>query len=166
MTKTYEILDDVDEGDDEMVEFDPQVVENLNWWQRCFVPKYPGYPCNDGEDASPGSVSSTPSQRKGEIEECIKDSRDRFNSEDVTVSTNLTTPPGTPDINYARSAASTQKRSNRGNGDSAINTFTPSDVENPSIRNGISAIDEEECEDAEKSSEDDKNQKEVEAFNQ
>eukprot|EP00751_Fragilariopsis_kerguelensis_P039042 CAMPEP_0171012736 /NCGR_PEP_ID=MMETSP0736-20130129/23820_1 /TAXON_ID=186038 /ORGANISM="Fragilariopsis kerguelensis, Strain L26-C5" /LENGTH=193 /DNA_ID=CAMNT_0011446049 /DNA_START=469 /DNA_END=1051 /DNA_ORIENTATION=+ len=97
MIKTYEVHDSDSEDDDEMVEFDPQVVENLSWWQRCFVPKYPDNPTED--DRVSESSIPTPTQQKGiVVEDRVEETRCRFNSEDVTVSTNLTTPPGTPDI--------------------------------------------------------------------
>jgi hypothetical protein len=127
MIKTYEVHDSDSEDDDEMVEFDPQVVENLNWWQKCFVPKYPDSP--HGEDRASESSIPTPTQQKGVVvEERAEEARSRFYSEDVTVSTNLTTPPGTPDV--PKNPSSFSHNSN-------------SDVETPSIRNIISAIDEE-----------------------
>ena len=98
MIKTYEVHDSSSEDDDQIVEFDPEVVENLNWWQRCFVPKYPGDPCHDGEDTFPDTHIPIEIQGNASKEDRIEESRGRFNSEDVTVSTNLTTPPGTPDV--------------------------------------------------------------------
>jgi hypothetical protein len=127
MIKTYEVHDSDSEDDDEMVEFDPQVVENLNWWQKCFVPKYPDNP--HGEDRVSESSIPTPTQQKGVVvEEIAEEARCRIYSEDVTVSTNLTTPPGTP--NVPKHPSSSSHNSN-------------SDVETPSVRNVISAIDEE-----------------------
>jgi len=127
MIKTYEVHDSDSEDDDEMVEFDPQVVENLNWWQKCFVPKYPDNP--HGEDRASESSIPTPTQQKGAVvEEIAEEARSRSYSEDVTVSTNLTTPPGTPDVSKHRSTSLHNSNS---------------DVETPSIRNVISAIDEE-----------------------
>jgi hypothetical protein len=127
MIKTYEVHDSDSEDDDEMVEFDPQVVENLNWWQKFFVPKYPDNP--HGEDRVSEPSISTPTQQKGvAVEERSEEARSRFYSEDVTVSTNLTTPPGTPDV--PKHPPYSSHNSN-------------SDVETPSMRNVISAIDEE-----------------------
>lgn len=131
MIKTYEVHDHGDEDDDEIVEFDPQVVENLSWWQKCFVPKYPANSFSEDQQSEP--PISTPTQEK-EVVTGKKDKiqRNRFNSEDVTVSTNLTTPPGTPDMPESHSSYNSlsRKRSN-------------SDLETPTIRNIISAIDEE-----------------------
>lgn len=136
MIKTYEVHDETSEDDDEMLEFAPEVVEKLNWWQRCFVPKYPTHPCrSDKDDCSDSHIAIDAEQ--GRIkEEQTEESRDRFNSEDVTVQTNLTTPPGTPDIKYSCSSGSIPRNS--------------SDLDLPSIRNNIPAIDEEEAEEIEK----------------
>jgi len=135
MIKTYEVHDSDSEDDDEMVEFDPQVVENLSWWQRCFVPKYPDNPTED--DRVSESSIPTPTQQKGiVVEDRVEETRCRFNSEDVTVSTNLTTPPGTPDI--PKNPSSLQNSYN-----SLSQNLSNADLETPSLRNIISAIDEE-----------------------
>lgn len=151
MTKTYEVDDSTSEDDDEMLEFDPEVVENLNWWQRCFVPKYPVNQCLSGEEECSESRISVQTQQRGNKVEQLEESRDRFNSEDVTVQTNLTTPPGTPDVNMAISLPLTSCRDNN----LPHNQSHSSGLETPSMRNTISAIDEEESE-VDKSSEDDK----------
>jgi len=159
MIKTYEIHDSSSEDDDEMVEFDPEVVDNLNWWQRCFVPKYPIDSCRSGEDTFLENRASTETHEMGFKEERIKESsRSRFNSEDVTVSTNLTTPPGTPDIKRTVSISSSMHNVSNScrNVNISHNASTSNDLETPSIRiNAISAIDEE-SEEVDKLSEDDK----------
>ena len=152
MIKTYEIHDSFSEDDDEMLEFDPEVVENLNWWQRCFVPKYPVHRCISGEDVCSESHIPIETQQRGNKEEQLEESRGRFNSEDVTVQTNLTTPPGTPDVKMAVPLCSNSCRNNN----IPRNPSYSSDLETPSTRNIISAIDEEESEEVDKSSEDDR----------
>lgn len=154
MIKTYEVHDPADEDDDEMLEFDPEVVENLNWWQRCFVPRYPVNRCPSEKDDLSESQISTDEHANAVIEEKRVDSRDRFNSEDVTVQTNVTTPPGTPDVKRAVSIPTSASTSSRNN-NIPRNASHSSDLETHSIRNMISAIDEEECEDLDKSSDDD-----------
>ena len=146
MIKTYEVHDENSEDDDEILEFAPEVVEKLNWWQRCFVPKYPTNPCHsDKDDCSESQIVSDTEQGTTK-EEQTEESRDRFNSEDVTVQTNLTTPPGTPDIKYSCSVSSNSCR----NGSIPRNTSCSSDLDLPSIRNNIPAIDEEEAEETDK----------------
>ena len=154
MIKTYEVHDPTAEDDDEMLEFDPEVVENLNWWQRCFVPRYPVNHCPSEKDDFSESQIPTDDQVNADIEEKIDHSRDRFNSEDVTVQTNLTTPPGTPDVNRAVKIPSSTSNSCRNN-NMPRNASYSSDLETHSIRNVISAIDEEESEEIDKSSDDD-----------
>jgi len=158
MIKTYEVRDSTSEDDDEMLEFDPEVVENLNWWQRCFVPKHPVIRCHSGENSLTESYIPVEARQKRNEETRLEDSRGRFNSEDVTVSTNQTTPPGTPDIKATNTTASSMynvsisyKTNNISRHPSNAN-----DLETPSLRNTISAIDEEESEDVDKSSEMDK----------
>ncbi|VEU40569.1 unnamed protein product [Pseudo-nitzschia multistriata] len=151
MIRTYEVHDLDSENDDEMVEFDPQVVENLNWWQRCFIPKYPDTVRGNVE----GALSNeTESQQKGQRDETIEERRCRFHSEDVTVSTNLTTPPGTPNVTKVSSvSSSSQSVSNKTTSSNTSKTPSKSnDVETPLIRKAISAIDEE-PEEAERASE-------------
>ena len=146
MIKTYELHDSDPEDGDDMVEFDPQVVENLNWWQKCFVPKYPEN--NRVEDIASESSTPTTTQEKELVEEITEEERNRFYSEDVTVSTNLTTPPGTPDKSRpdkSRLPSSSQISSNNSSHNPSI-----SDLETRSIRNVISAI-YEESEEVEKS---------------
>ena len=156
MIKTYEIRDSSSEDDDEMVEFDPEVVENLNWWQRCFVPKYPVNRYDGGEDELSGSSIPIETQQRGNKEKQLEESRGRFNSEDVTVSTNLTTPPGTPNVKKALSLSSSVHNgsSNCRNNNAPLKTSNSIDLETPSIRNTISAIDEEY--EVDRSSDDDK----------
>ena len=177
MIKTYEVHDGEEEDDDEILEFDPQVVENLSWWQRCFVPKYPvNYPVNErhnGEDVFSESAIPTPTQQKGDVDEerTVEESRGRCYSEDVTVSTNLTTPPGTPDITQVVSVSTPLQNAYHNNissisnissnNNSSHNPSNSDDLETPSIRNVISAIDEEESEEAGKSSEEDREHDEV-----
>ena len=164
MIKTYEIHNSSSEDDDEMVEFDPEVVDNLNWWQRCFVPKYPIDGCRSGEDTFLEYRVPIETHEKGFKEERMEESsRSRFNSEDVTVSTNLTTPPGTPDIK--RTVPISSSMHNVSNSCKNINiSHNPSssnDLETPSMRrNAISAIDEE-SEEVDKLSEDDKESAQV-----
>lgn len=157
MIKTYEVHDSSTGDDDEMVEFDPEVVENLNWWQRCFVPKYPVNRCHSGEDELSDSDIPIETQQRGSKEEELEESRGRFNSEDVTVSTNLTTPPGTPDVKKPLSLSSSIHNGHNNCRNNIIpnNPSTSSDLETLSIRNAIPAIDEE-SEEVDRSSEDDK----------
>jgi hypothetical protein len=150
MIKTYEIKDPNSKDDHEMVEFDPEVVENLNWWQSCFVPKYSENSCRSGQDEFSESQLPKETHQKGSKEEQLEESRGRFNSEDVTVSTNLTTPPGTPNVHKAISKSSSNISNNISPDPSNSN-----DLESASIRNGIPAIDEEEVEEVDISSEDD-----------
>ena len=150
MIRTYEVHDSDSEDDDRMVEFDPQVVENLNWWQKCFVPKYPdSLRCNTEDDIRE-SDNPIPSEQKGE--RVVENVRGRFHSEDVTISTNVTTPPGTPDIKRSFSASSSsQNVLNNSNGIMiSQHSSNFNDVETPLIRNAIPAIDEEDPEEAEK----------------
>jgi len=155
MIKTYEIKDLNSEDDHEIVEFDPEVVENLNWWQRCFVPKYPENSCRSGQDEFLESQLPKETHQKGFKEEQLEESRGRFYSEDVTVSTNLTTPPGTPDVYKAISKSSSNISNSSRNNNISLDPSHSNDLESASIRNGISAIDEEEFEEVVKSSEDD-----------
>jgi hypothetical protein len=170
MIKTYEVHDSSSEDDDEMVEFDPEVVENLNWWQRCFVPKYPVNSCHSGEDGLSESHIPIAMQQKGNKEDQVEEprgrfnsedvtvsTRGRFNSEDVTISTNLTTPPGTPDVKQAVSMSSPVHNVSNScrNNNISYNSSNSNDLETPSLRNAFSAIDEE-SEVVDKSSEDDK----------
>ncbi len=142
MIKTYEVHDATTEDDDEMLEFDPEVVKNLNWWQRCFVPKYPIDPGrSDKEDCSDSHIPIETHQARIK-EEQLEESRTRFNSEDVTVQTNLTTPPGTPDVKYPSNSCK--------NGNISRNASYSSDLEIPSFRNNIPAIDEEVAEEIDK----------------
>mmetsp|Transcript_4318 Transcript_4318/g.9713 ORF Transcript_4318/g.9713 Transcript_4318/m.9713 type:complete len:518 (-) Transcript_4318:914-2467(-) len=159
MIKTYEIHDSNSEDDDEMVEFDPQVVENLYWWQRCFVPKYPDSCHLSGADVFDSALSPEGEQKRNKDEQ-VEASRARFNSEDVTVSTNLTTPPGTPDVKQAVLLSIHNACNNFRNNNSSHNRSNSNDLETPSKR-AISAINEEDSEEAEKSSEDDKEHGEV-----
>ncbi len=154
MIKTYEVHDPTSEDDDEMLEYDPEVVENLNCWQRCFVPKHPVNRRLSEKDEISECQIPTETQQTAIIKEKFEDSRGRFHSEDVTVQTNLTTPPGTPDVKRAVSLpSSTQNSSNAcRNNNIPRNASCSSDVENRSMRNVISAIDEEESEEVDKSS--------------
>merc|ERR1712224_129167 len=106
--------------------------------QRCFVPKYPENA--RGESIASESSTQTPTQEKGLVEESAEEERNRFYSEDVTVSTNLTTPPGSPD--KPQRPSSSQHSSKNPTHDTSN-----SDLETLSIRNIISAIDEESEED-------------------
>jgi len=154
MIKTYEVHDPTSEDDDEMLEYDPEVVENLSCWQRCFVPKHPVNRCLSEKDEISECQIPTETQQTANIEEKLEESRGRFHSEDVTVQTNLTTPPGTPDVKRAVSLPSSTQISSNGCRNSNIprNASYSSDVENNPIRNVISAIDEEEYEEVDKSS--------------
>ena len=158
MIKTYEVHDSSSQDDDEMVEFDPEVVENLNWWQKCFVPKYPVDSCHREEDTFPETHVPIEAQGNEDKEEGMEESRGRLNSEDVTVSTNLTTPPGTPDVKknipvpYSTHSASNSCRNNN----TSYNPLNSVDLETLSMRNVISAIDEEESEDVDRIAEEDK----------
>lgn len=162
MIKTYEVHDSNSEDDDEILEFDPQVVENLNWWQRCFVPNHPDNVHRSEGDVLSESAIPTSTQQKGDAEERVDESRGRFDSEDVTVSTNLTTPPGTPDVTqFVVSSTSSQNSYNNNNNSISHNRSNSVDLETLSIRNAISAIDEEESEEVDKSSEEDREHEEV-----
>jgi len=169
MIKTYEVHDSSSEDDDEMVEFDPEVVENLNWWQRCFVPKYPVNRCHSGEDGLSESNIPIAMKQKGNKEDKVEkprcrfnsedvtvSTRGRFNSEDVTISTNLPTPPGTPDAKQAVPISSSVHNVSNScrNNNIAYDSSDSNDVETPSLQNAISAIDEESKE-VDKSSEGD-----------
>jgi len=158
MIKTYEVHDSNSEDDDQMVEFDPEVVENLNWWQRCFVPKYPVDLSHDREDTFPDTHIPREIQGNGDKEDRMEESRARFNSEDVTVSTNLTTPPGTPDVkrNIPVSLCTHTSSIGSRNNSVAYNPLNSIELETPSMRNAISAIDEEESEEVDRLSEEDK----------
>jgi len=158
MIKTYEVHDSSSQDDDEMVEFDPEVVENLNWWQRCFVPKYPVDVCHRGEEKFTETHNPIEIQDDKDKEERLEESRGRFNSEDVTVSTNLTTPPGTPDVkNNVPVPSSTYNVSNScRNNNTSYNLLNSVDLEILSMRNIISAIDEEESEEVDRQSEEGK----------
>lgn len=152
MIKTYEVHDTVSEDDDEMVDFDPEVVENLNFWQRCFVPKYPNDPGkSDKEDCSDTHIPIETQHARIKEEE-LEETRARFNSEDVTVQTNLTTPPGTPDVKYSCSVSSTSCKK----GIIPRNASYSSDLEIPSFRNNITAIDEEKAEEIDRVLDDEK----------
>eukprot|EP00532_Pseudo-nitzschia_australis_P008485 CAMPEP_0168167434 /NCGR_PEP_ID=MMETSP0139_2-20121125/2545_1 /TAXON_ID=44445 /ORGANISM="Pseudo-nitzschia australis, Strain 10249 10 AB" /LENGTH=502 /DNA_ID=CAMNT_0008084671 /DNA_START=666 /DNA_END=2174 /DNA_ORIENTATION=- len=153
MIRTYEVHDSDSEDDDRMVEFDPQVVENLNWWQKCFVPKYPDSLRCHREDALSESDNPIPLEQKGEI--VVENVRGRVHSEDVTISTNVTTPPGTPDINKSCSVSSSAQNGVNKRNDIMISksSSNSNDVETPLIRNAIPSIDEEDPEEAEKANE-------------
>lgn len=133
MIKTYEVSNVDEDDDDEMVEFDPQVVDNLSWWQRCFVPKYPENHISEDIQSENGQTDAIGAQKGITVDNKTESARSRLNSEEVTVSTNLTTtPPGTPDLH----------RTNLNTRSSSRN-MPCSDQDPPSIRNNISAIDEE-----------------------
>lgn len=92
MIKTYEFQD----GEADDLEFDPEEIDALSWWQKCFVPRYP--------DHSKKQMSV--SQESKSRENMDVEPRNRFFSSDVTVSTNITTPPGTPDATQSIYGAS------------------------------------------------------------
>mmetsp|Transcript_2280 Transcript_2280/g.4210 ORF Transcript_2280/g.4210 Transcript_2280/m.4210 type:complete len:542 (-) Transcript_2280:329-1954(-) len=127
MTKTYEVhgashnIDD----DDGFVDVDVEDVENLNFWRRCFVPRYPSY--GDTSAAAGASII----QKNSEEGDC----RNRLYSADVTVSTNHSSPPGTPE---AYSAVSSDVEM------SASSDRDVADLEIPTVRTNtnISSIDE------------------------
>ena len=151
MITTYEIHDDRSENDDDAAAFDVKAVEDMNCWQKCFVPKYPIHRSlsEESETLSPPEV---PQKRNGD--DRPKESRCRFDSEDVTVLTNLTTPPDTPDGERVFKSVSIHDASNssRNHNDSHDPSIS-NDLEN-SLRIKFSSIDEEGSED--RSSADDK----------
>jgi hypothetical protein len=87
MIKSYEV-EDGEDGDENDLDFEHDEIKQLSFWRQCFVPKY--------------RTHETPKERasskRDERSDDIEDTRTRFYSADVTVQTNLTTPPGTPDV--------------------------------------------------------------------
>jgi hypothetical protein len=92
MIRTYEVQDGEENNNDNDLDFDPEEINEMSWWQKCFVPKYPSIDSN--KSLKDGSSADQRDKTNDENDE----TRNRFYSADVTVSTNLTTPPGTPDI--------------------------------------------------------------------
>ncbi|KAL3915530.1 MAG: hypothetical protein SGILL_005606 [Bacillariaceae sp.] len=134
LTKTYEVhgLDQIEDDDESSVDDDEEQQpqhdhshhHHTNCWKQMFVPKYPD--CV-GLDAS----VSRPSE---EVKNALKDddqARNRVYSEDVTVSTNYSSPPATPDPFSDSMSNDTRDRLN-------------SDMELiPSVKGSIPAIHEE-----------------------
>ena len=94
MMRTYEVHDEEnDNGNDNDVDFDPEASRELTWWQKCYVPKYATI-----HDHHKPAREHTSTGKEGETSDKNDETRNRFYSADVTVHTNLTTPPGTPDV--------------------------------------------------------------------
>jgi hypothetical protein len=138
LTKTYEIHGrdniNVDEADEEEHGDDDEEHQHLehhrlNCWKRMFIPRYPD--CI-GVDAS--------LSRKTEDKKTVFDdddaARNRVYSEDVTVSTNYSTPPATPD-------PFSDSLSNDGQASTSTRDRIHSDMDLPSIKGNIRAIHEE-----------------------
>jgi hypothetical protein len=124
MTKTYEVhrhAHDIDD-EDHVVELDQEEIPNLSRWRKFFVPRYPHH----GEIEEDAINDLTVLKKDPPDEE----SRNRFYSADVTVLTNLSSPPATPDGSDGLEVEIRPYRS------------VTSDLETPSIKNDIPAIDE------------------------
>jgi hypothetical protein len=94
MTKTYEVhhhLRDTDENDDVIVELQQEEIQNLSWWRRLFLPRYPHF----GDVVDEEDINDI-DQTKNPVD---PEARNRFYSADVTVATNYSSPPTTPDGN-------------------------------------------------------------------
>ena len=92
MMRTYEVEDEENDNDND-VGFDPEASHELTWWQKCYVPKYATI-----HDHHKPAREHTSADKEGETSDKNDETRNRFYSADVTVHTNLTTPPGTPDV--------------------------------------------------------------------
>jgi hypothetical protein len=129
VTKSYEVHGPAThyvENEDGFVDHDPQYeADDLSWWRKCFVPRFPDYAATES--------SVTTQTKEGEA-------RNRFYSADVTVSTNQSSPPATPD---PVAGASSDAETSGTTGVTSNTDTVHSDLEMPSIRNDISAIHEE-----------------------
>jgi len=94
MMRAYEVQDEENDNDNDIdVGFDPEASRELTWWQKCYVPKYATI-----HDHHKPAREHTSTDKEGEADDKNDETRNRFYSADITVHTNLTTPPGTPDV--------------------------------------------------------------------